>query len=76
MARGEDRSSCLLSDPTKGVDIHARSEIYAALGDLAARGTAVLVFASDLRELLTCYDRILGHVRRPDRGRIGRCDDE
>jgi ABC-type sugar transport system ATPase subunit len=49
----------LLSDPTKGVDIHARSEIYATLGDLAARGSAVLVFASDVQELLAHCDRIL-----------------
>ncbi len=52
-------SVLLLSDPTKGVDVHARSEIYAALGDLAAQGSAVLVFASDVQELLAHCDRIL-----------------
>ena len=52
-------SVLLLSDPTKGVDIHARSEIHATLGDLAAKGSAVLVFASDVQELLTACDRIL-----------------
>jgi ribose transport system ATP-binding protein len=49
----------LLSDPTKGVDIHARSEIYATLADLAASGAAILVFASDVQELLQHCDRIL-----------------
>ena len=49
----------LLSDPTKGVDIHARSEIYATLAELAAAGTAILVFASDVQELLRHCDRIL-----------------
>ena len=49
----------LLSDPTKGVDIHARSEIYATLADLAAGGAAILVFASDVQELLQHCDRIL-----------------
>ena len=49
----------LLSDPTKGVDIHARAEIYATLAELAAQGSAVLVFASDLQELLAYCDRIL-----------------
>jgi len=49
----------LLSDPAKGVDIHARSEIYAMLGELAAQGSAVLVFASDVQELLAHCDRIL-----------------
>ncbi len=49
----------LLSDPTKGVDIHARSEIYATLAELAAGGAAILVFASDVQELLRHCDRIL-----------------
>ena len=52
-------SVLLLSDPTKGVDVHARSEIYATLGGLAAEGSAVLVFASDVQELLAHCDRIL-----------------
>ena len=52
-------SVLLLSDPTKGVDVHARSEIYATLADLAASGSAVLVFASDVQELLAACDRIL-----------------
>jgi ribose transport system ATP-binding protein len=49
----------LLSDPTKGVDIHARSEIYAQLGMLAAGGSSALVYASDIHELLLHCDRIL-----------------
>ena len=49
----------LLSDPTKGVDIHARSEIYSIIGELAATGTAALIFASELQELLLHCDRIL-----------------
>jgi ABC-type sugar transport system ATPase subunit len=49
----------LLSDPTKGVDIHARTEIYATLDELAGTGAAVLVFASDVQELLAHCDRIL-----------------
>ncbi len=49
----------LLSDPTKGVDIHARSEIYAIFGELAAGGTAALIFASEIQELLLHCDRIL-----------------
>ena len=49
----------LLSDPTKGVDIHARSEIYAIIGELAAAGSAALIFASEMQELLLHCDRIL-----------------
>jgi ABC-type sugar transport system ATPase subunit len=56
---GSEPEVLLLSDPTKGVDIRARSEIYATLDGLAAHGSAVLVFASDTQELLQHCDRIL-----------------
>jgi ribose transport system ATP-binding protein len=49
----------LLSDPTKGVDIRARREIYEALGALVAKGSAAFVYASDTHELLQHCDRIL-----------------
>jgi ribose transport system ATP-binding protein len=49
----------LLSDPTKGVDIHARSEIYGLVQDLVAENRAAIVFASDLHELLLYCDRII-----------------
>ena len=48
----------LLSDPTKGVDIHARTEIYGLVQELVAAGRAAIVFASDLHELLLYCDRI------------------
>ena len=49
----------LLDEPTRGVDIGARSDIYSFLGDLAARGTAILLASSDLLELLGVADRIV-----------------
>lgn len=49
----------LLSDPTKGVDVIARKDIYEAIGALAAAGTAVLVYASDTEELLAVCDRLV-----------------
>ncbi|MCB8881194.1 sugar ABC transporter ATP-binding protein [Acidisoma cellulosilytica] len=49
----------LLSDPTKGVDLRARREIYDTIGDLVAGGSAALVYASDIHELLHHCDRIL-----------------
>ncbi len=49
----------LLSDPTKGVDIHARTEIYALVQDLVAADRAAIVFASDVHELLLYCDRII-----------------
>jgi len=49
----------LLDEPTRGVDIGARSDIYSFLGDLAARGTAILLASSDLLALLGVADRIV-----------------
>src|SRR6185436_7859935 len=49
----------LLDDPTRGVDVGARSEIHALLGDLAAAGCALLWVSSDAEELVDVADRIL-----------------
>ncbi|WP_214007651.1 sugar ABC transporter ATP-binding protein [Ancylobacter sonchi] len=49
----------LLSDPTKGVDIHARTEIYELVQDLVAADRAAIVYASDVHELLLHCSRIL-----------------
>jgi ABC-type sugar transport system ATPase subunit len=49
----------LLSEPTRGIDIGARSEIYHLLSDLADQGKAVMVASSDDDEILGLCDRIL-----------------
>ncbi len=49
----------LLNEPTQGVDVHARSQIYAVLGDAAAKGAAVLIASSDAEELAMVCDRVL-----------------
>ncbi|GIQ68950.1 sugar ABC transporter ATP-binding protein [Xylanibacillus composti] len=49
----------LLSEPTRGIDIGARSEIYHLLSDLADQGRAVMVASSDADEILGMCDRIL-----------------
>ena len=48
----------LLDEPTRGVDIGARVDIYAQLDRLAAAGKALLIVSSDLRELMSVCDRI------------------
>ena len=52
-------SVLLLSDPTKGVDVGARSEIYAIIADMAKQGIGVILYASDNDELMSMCDRIL-----------------
>jgi ribose transport system ATP-binding protein len=48
----------LLDEPTRGVDVGARSDIYKELDALAAAGKALLIVSSDLRELMSICDRI------------------
>jgi ABC-type sugar transport system ATPase subunit len=49
----------IADEPTRGVDVGARVEIYAQLRALANRGAAVLLISSDLQETLGLSDRIL-----------------
>ena len=49
----------ILDEPTRGVDVGAKAEIHALIGDLAARGAAVLLISSELPELLSLSTRIL-----------------
>ena len=48
----------LLDEPTRGVDVGARAEIYALIAELAARGTAVVVVSSEIDEVLGLADRV------------------
>jgi ribose transport system ATP-binding protein len=48
----------LLDEPTRGVDIGARADIYAQMDKMAAAGKALLMVSSDLRELMSQCDRI------------------
>jgi ribose transport system ATP-binding protein len=48
----------LLDEPTRGVDVGAKVEVYNLIGQLAAKGAAIVIVSSDLLELLGLCDRI------------------
>ncbi len=52
-------SILLLDEPTQGVDISARAELYDYIRQIARKGTAVLLASSDMTELLTLCQRVL-----------------
>ncbi|MBY3553379.1 sugar ABC transporter ATP-binding protein [Modestobacter lapidis] len=54
-----DCTVLLLDEPTRGVDVGARSEIYALIRRLADRGVAVVVVSSEIPEVLGLADRVL-----------------
>jgi ribose transport system ATP-binding protein len=49
----------LLDEPTRGVDVGARSEIYALIRRLADAGTAIVVVSSEIPEVLGLADRVI-----------------
>ncbi len=48
----------IFDEPTRGIDVGAKFEIYRILADLAGQGKAVIVVSSDLKELMAVCDRI------------------
>jgi rhamnose transport system ATP-binding protein len=49
----------ILDEPTRGIDVGAKSEVHAMINDLAQQGLAILMISSDLPEVLGMSDRIL-----------------
>ena len=49
----------LLDEPTRGVDVGARSEIYGVIDELAREGMGLIVASSDTEELVGLCDRVL-----------------
>ena len=48
----------LLDEPTRGIDVGAKHEIYEIMNDLAAQGKAIIMISSEMPELLGMCDRI------------------
>jgi ribose transport system ATP-binding protein len=55
----DDVNVLLLDEPTRGVDVGARFEIYSLIRDMATKGTGILLVSSDLQEIIGLSDRII-----------------
>jgi ribose transport system ATP-binding protein len=49
----------LLNDPTRGIDVATKQEIYVLLRQLASQGVAILLYSTDYEELIGLADRVL-----------------
>ncbi|MCA9886643.1 MAG: sugar ABC transporter ATP-binding protein, partial [Anaerolineae bacterium] len=49
----------LLNDPTRGIDVGTKEEIYRLLRELADAGTSIILYSTDYDELIGCCDRVL-----------------
>ena len=58
-AIGDSPDLLLLDEPTRGVDVGAKFDIYSLIRDMSAAGTSVILTSSDLPELLGMCDRIV-----------------
>ena len=54
-----DPKVLILDEPTQGIDVGAKAEIYHLMGRLAQNGTAILMISSDMNEVLGMSDRIV-----------------
>ncbi|PCJ83263.1 MAG: sugar ABC transporter ATP-binding protein [Hyphomicrobiales bacterium] len=54
-----DPDIILLNDPTRGIDVGTKQELYRLMRDLAASGKAILFYSTDYAELIGCCDRVV-----------------
>jgi inositol transport system ATP-binding protein len=54
-----DPDILILDEPTRGIDVGAKSEIYQLIADLAKKGKAIVVISSELPEILGVSDRVI-----------------
>ena len=49
----------LLDEPTRGIDVNAKNEIYRLISELAQNGLAIVIVSSELPEIMAIADRII-----------------
>jgi ribose transport system ATP-binding protein len=69
---GADCKVIILDEPTRGVDIGAKTDIYNLIGDLAHRGLGIIMISSETNELVSICDRVIVMKDGRIQGVIGR----
>lgn len=64
----------LFDEPTRGIDIGAKTEIYSIISELAAKGVAIIMVSSELPELISVTDRIMVMREGEMKGIISKSD--
>jgi rhamnose transport system ATP-binding protein len=52
-------SLLILDEPTRGIDVGAKAEVHAMIGELTAEGIGIIMISSDLPEVMAMSDRVL-----------------
>ena len=66
----------ILDEPTRGVDVGAKAEIYSIINNLAAKGMAIIMISSEMPEIINMCDRIAVMCDGRIRGELGRTEFE
>ena len=72
-------NDCFVDEPTKGIDVGAKAEIYQMVCDLAKEGLGVIFISSELQEVINVCDRVIvmrdgvvtGHLERTEMSEEG-----
>ena len=71
-ALSQEMKVVIMDEPTKGVDVGAKAEIYAIMGELAQKGYAIILISSEMPEILGMSDRIVIMCNGRKTGELGR----
>ena len=71
-ALSQEMKVVIMDEPTKGVDVGAKAEIYAIMGGLAQKGYAIILISSEMPEILGMSDRIVVMCNGKKTGELGR----
>ena len=64
----------IFDEPTRGIDVGAKAEIYQIMNELAAQGDTILMVSSELPEILAMSDRVLVMQGGRIRGELSRAE--